>query len=91
MVNDVDLMLRAVRDGVGITYLLDAQIASELASGRLIALLQDWSPRRSGFYLYYPGKRHVPTALRVFIDFLKANLRQAAGATTTRKRASAEP
>jgi DNA-binding transcriptional LysR family regulator len=33
--------------------------------------LEDGCPEFDGLRLYYPGHRHVPPALRAFIDVLK--------------------
>ena len=43
-----------------------------IAEGRLVPLLGDWSPRLSGFYLYYSSRRQVSGPLRAFIEFLTA-------------------
>jgi DNA-binding transcriptional LysR family regulator len=37
-------------------------------------VLRDWSPRFPGFYLYHPGRRQMPPALRAFIDVLRGGL-----------------
>ena len=37
------------------------RIADRLASGALVAVLQDWSPPFSGYHLYYPSRRQPPT------------------------------
>jgi DNA-binding transcriptional LysR family regulator len=71
-VNDSDLMLQAALGGVGIAYLLDRQARPDVAAGRLRRVLQDWSPRFPGFYLYQPGRRQMPPALRAFIDVLRS-------------------
>ena len=42
-----------------------------LRSGQLISVLEDWSPSFEGFFLYYPGHRQVPVALRALIDMLR--------------------
>ena len=34
-----------------------------------------WTPPSVGFYLYYPSRRQVPTALKAFVDFVKAHSR----------------
>jgi DNA-binding transcriptional LysR family regulator len=34
-------------------------------------VLEDWSPKFDGLYLYYPGHRQVPVALRALIDMLR--------------------
>ncbi|KFE66320.1 LysR substrate-binding domain-containing protein [Hyalangium minutum] len=44
-----------------------------LAQGRLVRALEDWCPSYPGFFLYYPSRRQIPTALRAFVDFVKAS------------------
>jgi DNA-binding transcriptional LysR family regulator len=34
-------------------------------------VLEDWSPSFEGLFLYYPGHRQVPVALRALIDMLR--------------------
>ena len=75
-VNDTDLMLQAALDGVGIAYLLDRQVGTHVADGRLRRVLQDWSPRFPGFSLYHSSRRQMPPALRAFIDVLRKTVLQ---------------
>jgi hypothetical protein len=35
-------------------------------------VLADWSPSFNGLFLYYPGHRQVPVALRALIDMLRS-------------------
>jgi hypothetical protein len=35
-------------------------------------VLEDWSPSFEGLFLYYPGHRQVPVALRALMDMLRA-------------------
>lgn len=72
-----DLMVEAAADGLGIAYVPDIAASDRLAAGQLVAVLEDWSPPSPGLMLYYPGHRHVPAALRAFIDLLKATETQA--------------
>jgi DNA-binding transcriptional LysR family regulator len=65
------LMLEAAVAGLGIAYLLESVARPYLEEGRLVALLGDWCPVIPGTYLYYPGHRQVPPALRVFIDTVR--------------------
>ncbi len=37
----------------------------------MIRMLEDWCPYYSGFFLYYPSRRQLPTALRAFVDFVR--------------------
>jgi DNA-binding transcriptional LysR family regulator len=72
IVNDSEIALRAAIDGVGIAYAFDHQARAAIQEGKLVRLLEKWSPPFPGFYLYYPSRRQMPRALRVFIDFLGA-------------------
>jgi DNA-binding transcriptional LysR family regulator len=72
MVNDPDLAVRAAVDGLGIAYTIEARAEPFLRSGQLVRVLEDWSPSFEGLYLYYPGHRQVPAALRALIDMIRA-------------------
>ena len=39
--------------------------------GRLVRVMDDWSPSFDGFYLYYPSRRQMRPALRAFADFFR--------------------
>jgi DNA-binding transcriptional LysR family regulator len=71
IVNDTDLAVRAAVDGLGIAYAAEAVADPFLRSGQLVRVLEDWSPSFEGFFLYYPGHRQVPVALRALIDMLR--------------------
>lgn len=43
-----------------------------IARRRLVRVLEDWCPAYPGFFLYYPSRRQLPTALRAFIDFIRS-------------------
>jgi DNA-binding transcriptional LysR family regulator len=75
IVNDTDLAVRAAVDGLGIAYSAEAVADPFLRSGQLVRVLEDWSPAYEGLYLYYPGHRQVPTALRALIDMLRGTRR----------------
>jgi DNA-binding transcriptional LysR family regulator len=71
MVNNPDLAVRAAVDGLGIAYTLEALAEPFLRSGQLVRVLEDWSPSFEGLFLYYPGHRQVPAALRALIDMIR--------------------
>lgn len=70
-VTESEVAIRAVLDGVGIGYLFDLQIRPLIEAGRMVRLLEDWTPPFPGFYLYYPSRRQMPPPLRAFIDFVQ--------------------
>lgn len=71
MLNHTMLMIEAAVDGLGIAYVPETAARPWLEAGRLIALLEDWSPAVGGLRLYYSSYRHVPASLRAFIDVMK--------------------
>jgi DNA-binding transcriptional LysR family regulator len=71
MVNNIYLAVRAAVDGLGIAYTVEALAEPYLRSGQLVRVLEEWSPSFEGLFLYYPGHRQVPAALRAFIDMVR--------------------
>jgi DNA-binding transcriptional LysR family regulator len=72
VVNDSALAIRAVSDGLGLLQFARLYFAPMLADGRLVTVLDDWAPPPfEGFYIYYPSRRHVRPALKVFVDFVR--------------------
>lgn len=66
----VDLELAAVRAGLGIMRTFWDFVEGDVEAGRLVTVLSDWDDVFSGPFLYYPSRRHMPTPLRLFIDFI---------------------
>lgn len=67
-----DLKIRGAVAGLGILYTFEEFIRAELADGSLVPILEDWSQAFDGPFLYYHGRRHTPSPLRAFVDFIKA-------------------
>ncbi|MEO9337116.1 LysR family transcriptional regulator [Mesorhizobium sp. SB112] len=68
----VDLGVSAAVAGLGVVYLFEDWLRPHLDSGDLQPVLEPWWQWFTGPYLYYPGRKLVPSPLRAFIDFLKA-------------------
>lgn len=73
VLDDPDLMVDAALDGVGLAYSTEHSVGDQLASGRLIRVLEDWCPAYPGFYLYYPSRRQNPAALRALVEMLRVS------------------
>jgi DNA-binding transcriptional LysR family regulator len=71
IVGDQDLMVDTALLGVGIAYAFEEQVGAYIREGRLVRVLEDWCPYYGGFYLYYPSRRQMPSALRAFVDFVR--------------------
>jgi DNA-binding transcriptional LysR family regulator len=72
-VNTVELALRAALDGLGIARVPAELAAPFLRTGQLVRVLESWSAALEGLFLFYQGHRQVPTALRAFIDMVRAS------------------
>lgn len=75
-VNAARHALSAALDGAGLARLAFPYVRSSLAEGRLVRLLADYSPPLPAWHLYYPSRRHMPPALRAFIDFFSKACRE---------------
>ena len=61
----------AVLGGVGIGFLMEADVRDDVASGRLVQMLEDWTPPLAPLCLYYPSRRNPSAAFRAFIDLAR--------------------
>ncbi|MGS3183206.1 LysR family transcriptional regulator [Aeromonas taiwanensis] len=67
------LYLGAAEAGLGLAYCEEGEVKDALATGRLVAVLDEWSPTFAGFNLFYPGRHQLGQGLRALIDMLKAH------------------
>lgn len=66
------MLVAAALDGFGIAYVTEDYIHQPVAKGRLVRVLEDWSPPFAGFHLYYPSRRQLTPAFALVIDALKS-------------------
>lgn len=69
--DEMTLMLEAALAGTGLAYLSEWSVAAHIAAGRLVSVLEEWTPAYPGLCLYYPGRRHVPAGLRALIALIR--------------------
>jgi DNA-binding transcriptional LysR family regulator len=62
--------LEAVRSGLGASILPDYAVQADLASGRLVRLLPEWSLEPGGIYAVTPATRFRPTRVTAFLNVL---------------------
>lgn len=66
------LYLGAAEAGLGLAYCQEDEVSESLAQGRLVSVLDAWSPSFAGFNLFYPSRHQLGSGLRALIDMLKA-------------------
>jgi DNA-binding transcriptional LysR family regulator len=64
-------MIDAALNGYGIAFLPEDLVDRHIASGDLILVLDDWSPKFAGYYIYYPSSRQNLPAFKVIVDALR--------------------
>ncbi len=72
IVNSFDAAVEAARQGLGIAQNFREEVEEDLASGKLVPLLDRYALKREGFHLYYPRAYAKLRVLRSFVDFLRA-------------------
>jgi DNA-binding transcriptional LysR family regulator len=69
--DESSLMRDAALAGAGLTYIGEQAVREDIASGRLVAVLEDWSPPYPGLTLYFASRRYIPARLRALIDLIR--------------------
>lgn len=73
LLNTLDLIIDAAIDGHGLAYLPRDQVQHAINEGKLIPVLEKFTPSLPGYHLYYPHRRHPGSAFSLFIDSIKYN------------------
>jgi DNA-binding transcriptional LysR family regulator len=73
VLNDLHLLIDAGLHGAGLAMVMEDMVAPFIADGRLVQVLEDWSPPLSGYHLYYPNRRHPSAAFAALLEELRAN------------------
>jgi DNA-binding transcriptional LysR family regulator len=66
-----NLMIAAAVQGGGLAWTNEWAVAPLLAEGRLVQVLEPWSPQSPGLRLYYPSHRHVPAGMKAFLAVVR--------------------
>lgn len=64
-------LLAASRAGIGLAQLPHFSVEDDIASGRLIQVLKDYSQLASDIWAVYPDPRYIPVRVRRFIAFIE--------------------
>lgn len=68
-VNRAEHAVTGARGGTGLARVALPYVERHLAEGRLVRVLAEYSPRLPAWHLYYASRKHMPPALRAFVDF----------------------
>jgi DNA-binding transcriptional LysR family regulator len=63
--------------GYGIAWRSTWEVASDIHSGKLVPILEEFAASPNGIYAVFSQRKHLPLRLRLWIDFLKDHYGQA--------------
>lgn len=69
--NSLPQRIDAAVAGLGLAFVPEDTVQDAIADGRLVSVLQDWSPFFDGYHLYYPSRRQHTTAFSLLVDALR--------------------
>lgn len=70
-VNSTPQLLNAARAGLGLAYVPEDLVQSDLDKGNLVRVLSDWCEPYPGYQLYYPNRRQASRAFSLVVEALK--------------------
>lgn len=73
--DEASLSRIAVLDHVGIGYFMEADVRDDIQAGRLVRVLEDWTPPLAPLCLYYPSRRNASAAFRALIEMARQSPR----------------
>jgi len=69
--NSLRQRVDAALAGLGLAYLPEDAVQSQVERGALIRVLEDWCPPFPGYHLYYPSRRQTSPAFALFVEALR--------------------
>ena len=69
--NNIFNALEATLDGFGLAYIPEEIILPYVKDGRLVRVLQKYSPHWDGYHLYYPSRRQSSPAFVALVEALR--------------------
>jgi DNA-binding transcriptional LysR family regulator len=79
--DEASLARIAVLEGIGLGFFMEPDVRDDVEAGRLVRVLDDWTPELARLCLYYPGRRNASAAHQAFV----ALGREVAKGATARK------
>ncbi|QSQ28595.1 LysR family transcriptional regulator [Pyxidicoccus parkwayensis] len=73
--------------GLGIAWMMDFMVAREVAAGALVTVLDAYACEERPIHVLHPPGRHLPSRVRVFLDFVKTLFPDSGAAPRTGNRA----
>lgn len=69
--DEASLARTAALASFGLTLAMESDVRDDIAAGRLVPVLEDWTPSLAPLCLYYPSRRNPTAAFKAFVDFAR--------------------
>lgn len=66
--DEASLARMAALESIGIGFFMEPDVREDIAAGRLVQVLGDWTPPLAPLCLYYPSRRNPSAAFKAFIS-----------------------
>lgn len=69
--DEAGLARTAALASVGLTLAMESDVREDIEAGRLVRVLEDWTPSQPPLSLYYPSRRNPTATFKAFIEFAR--------------------
>lgn len=69
--DEASLARTAALTSVGLILAMESDVRDDIEAGRLVRVLEDWTPAQPPLSLYYPSRRNPTAAFKAFVDFAR--------------------
>lgn len=72
--DEASLSRIAVLEATGIGFFMESDVRDDIEAGRVVRVLEDWTPPLSPLCLYYPGRKNPSAAFRAFVELARERM-----------------
>lgn len=72
--DEASLARTAALASAGLILAMESDVRDDIEAGRLVRVLEDWTPTQSPLSLYYPNRRNPTAAFKAFIEFARRQI-----------------
>lgn len=69
--DEASLARAAALASLGLTLAMESDVLEDVREGRLVRVLEDWTPTLAPLGLYYPSRRNPTAAFKAFVEFAR--------------------
>lgn len=73
VLDEASLSRVAVLEHTGIGLFMEQSVIEDIEAGRLVRVLDDWTPPFPGLCLYYPSRRNLPAGVKAFLALARVH------------------